>query len=522
MVDYEVAVIGAGISGLAALKSFLDKNLSVICLEKSDDIGGLWNFSENGYGVMRFTHINVSKQNFVFSDFPFPDEVPDFPHHTHIMKYIRDYAEHFNLLKHISFSSIVVSIRRLPDNQWKITFDKGKYETREGLQTVTVRNVAIATGHHSNPYIPKIPGEESYMGTMYHSVKYKCAESSSIQQGKRVLVVGMGNSAVDIADNMVTQGLCQVDISARSPSWIVPPYLLGYPADHFAIRALFSLLPLHIVDHIIQTIVCVVSGLPKKWGVYPLTSILRSQITVSHTLYHLIQRGSVLVRPDISNLGPGKKVTFSDGSLGWYDGIILATGYTFNLPFLSKNDREHIMPGVNELNLYKNVFSPRFGHTLGLIGFVEPAASGGMVTMSELQSRWMAELVCGTVHLPTPTEMQNAQLQDRSWEKSWYYSSKRNTILKIPILYNDGIAEIIGAKPVFSKNPILAWRLLLSVSAFQWRLNGPNSWNGAKEMCKKIKPVPVYHYFMLLLIAILFIILLGFLRFVFRILSQLL
>ena len=519
MVDYDVAVIGGGISGLAALKSFLDKNLSVICLEKSDDIGGLWNFSENGYGVMRFTHINVSKQNYVYSDFPFPDHVPDFPHHSHMISYVRDYAEHFNLLKHISFNCIVVSIRRLPDNQWKITFDKGKYEEREGLQSVTVRNVAIATGHHSNPYIPKIPGEETYMGVMYHSVKYKCAASSGIPARKRVLVVGMGNSAVDIADNMVTQGQCHVDISARSPSWVFSPYMLGCPSDHYAIRALY-MLPLTVVERIIQTMVCVLSGLPKQWGVYPLTSILRSQPTVSHTLYHHIQRGSISVKPEITSLGPGKKVSFSDGTSAWYDGIILATGYTFALPFLSKNDREHLIPGVNELNLYKNVFSPRFGHSLGLIGFVQPA-SGGLITMSELQSRWMAELVCGTVQLPTPTEMHNSLLEERAWERSWYYSSKRLTIQKIPVLYNDQIAEIIGAKPILLKHPTLAWSLLLSVSAFQWRLNGPNSWSGAKEMCKKIKPVPFYRYSMLVLLTILFIIFLGFLKVVVRFLSQL-
>ena len=206
MVDYEVAVIGAGISGLTALKCFKDKNLSVVCLEKSDDIGGLWNFTEKGYGVMRFTHINVSKQNYVFSDFPFPDDVPDFPHHSQLLKYFRDYATQFKLMKHIWTNCIVVSIKQQTGGMWKITFDKGKYNDRLGQQSITVRNVAIATGHHSNPYIPKIPGEESYVGVLYHSMRYKCAATSGITPGKRVLVVGMGNSAVDIADNQVTQG----------------------------------------------------------------------------------------------------------------------------------------------------------------------------------------------------------------------------------------------------------------------------------------------------------------------------
>ena len=512
MVDYEVAVIGAGISGLTALKCFKDKNLSVVCLEKSDDIGGLWNFTEKGYGVMRFTHINVSKQNYVFSDFPFPDDVPDFPHHSQLLKYFRDYATQFKLMKHIWTNCIVVSIKQQTGGMWKITFDKGKYNDRLGQQSITVRNVAIATGHHSNPYIPKIPGEESYVGVLYHSMRYKCAATSGITPGKRVLVVGMGNSAVDIADNQVTQGQSHVDISARSPTWVFSPYVLGCPVDHYATRALY-MLPLSIVEKIVQTIMCILLGLPKQWGIYPLTSILRSQPTVSHTLYHHIQRGSISIKPDITSIGPGKKVTFNDGTSAWYEAIILATGYTFGLPFISKNDREHIITGVNELNLYKNVFSPRFGSSLSFIGFVQPT-SGGLVTMSEMQARWAAELACGAVQLPTPTEMQNSINEDRCWERSWYYNSKRLTLQKIPILYNDDIAELIGCKPNIRKHPTLAWNLLLSISAFQWRLDGPDRWSGAEDMIKKIKPTPFYHYSMLFILTLAALLILGALKFI--------
>ena len=513
MVDYEVAVIGAGISGIAAVKCFRDKNLSVVCLEKSDDIGGLWNFTENGYGVMRFTHINVSKQNYVFSDFPFPDDVPDFPHHSQLIKYIRDYASHFKLRKHIWTNCMVVNIKQLSNGLWKITFDKGKYNEREGQQSITVRNVSIATGHHSNPHIPKIPGEESYTGMMYHSIRYKCAATSGIPPGKRVLVVGMGNSAVDIADNLVTQGQSHVDISARSPTWVFSPYVLGCPVDHYATRGLY-LLPLTIVEKIVQTLICVLLGLPKQWGIYPLSSILRSQPTVSHTLYHHIQRGKISIKPDIASLGPGKKVTFNDGTAAWYDGIILATGYTFGLPFLGKSDREHILTGVNEINLYKNVFSPRFGQSLSFIGFIQPS-SGGLVTMSEMQARWVAELISGNIVLPTPSEMQTSINQDRQWERSWYYNSKRLTVQKIPILYNDELAEMIGCKPNIKKHPTLAWNLMLSVSAFQWRLDGPDKWEGAEEMVRRIKPTPFYHYSTLFVLTLVVFVVLGILKFVF-------
>ena len=390
---------------------------------------------------------------------------------------------------------------------WTVTYERGKMREKCSLH---VRHVAIATGHHSTPNLPRFPGQESFVGQVLHSVRYKCAASSGIAPGSRVLVVGMGNSAVDIADNLVTQGQCRVEISARSPTWVFSPYVLGRPCDHYATRALYTL-PLHIVEKIVQTLMCLILGLPAQWGVYPCSSILRAQPTVSHTLYHHIQRGSVALRPHITSLGPKKKIAFSDGSTDWYDAVVMATGYTFSLPSLHKDVREHVMRGENEVNLYKNVFSPRYGHSLGFIGLVQPS-SGGLVTMSELQARWMAELVAGSAHLPTPDQMQRAIDQDRSWERSWYYNSKRLTIQKIPVLYNDEIADLIGCKPRVSAHPTLAWNLLLSASAFHWRLDGPGKWKGAEEMVRRIKPVPFYHYTALFLLTLVAIFVLGLLR----------
>lgn len=507
-VDFDCAVIGAGVSGLVATKTFLEKGLSVVCLEKSSDVGGLWNFSEEGYGVMRFTHINVSKNNYVYSDFPFPDDTPDFPHHSDMMEYLRSYCRRFNLLDYILTDCIVVNIEPVGE-LWKINFEKGKFQSYQGSKSITVRHVAVATGHHTNPSIPTIKGESTYTGIMFHSLKYKCATSSEIL-GKRVLVVGIGNSAVDVADNAVTEGRCPVTLSVRTPAWIFSPYLFGCPMDHYATRAIYTL-PLRAVEMIVQTLICLVQGLPEKWGLFPQHPILRSQPTVSHTLLHHIQRGKIKLKPEIANIGPGKRVVFTDGTEAAYDVICLATGYTIGVPFVKKCVRDDIVVDSNEINLYKNVFSPKYGHSLGFIGFIQPS-SGGLMTCSEMQSRWMAELAVGAVSLPDSRTMQNVINSDKQWERSWYYKSKRLTIQKTPLLYNEEIADMIGCKPQLFKDLSLTWNLLFTVSAFQWRLFGRSSWAGAKAACLKIQPVPFYHYSAIFLLALLGIILLGFIK----------
>ncbi|XP_033637687.1 dimethylaniline monooxygenase [N-oxide-forming] 5-like isoform X1 [Asterias rubens] len=493
----DVCVIGAGISGLATAKCLQDAGLSVIVLEQSDRVGGLWAFRERGYGVMRFTHINVSKYNYCFSDYPFPDDVPDFPHHSQMAKYVNDYTTHFGLDKIIKFQMRVILLSKSGE-EWTITAarveeDKHGAEMMGEQETFTARFVAIASGHHATPNVAKFPGQESFKGNIIHSVSYKDAITNGII-GKRVLVVGIGNSAVDVAVDLVATGRSKdVYISTRSGAWVTSNYVFGEPADLYACRS-FLWLPWQITTVIFEKLISLSFGKPERYNLNPKMRALQTQPTVSPTLIHHIQRGHIKVKPNISKVEE-KMVSFSDGTSAEIDHIILCTGYHISMPYLADNVRAKVLDeSTNVIKLFRNVFSPAIGPSLAFIGFVQPA-SGGILSMSETQARWFAEICRGQVKLPSQKVMTAGMETEREEVRKRYTASARHTIQRDPITYNDDIAEMFGAKPQLWKHPRLMWRLLVgSCGAAQWRLNGPGKWDKAPDVVRSVPVTGLMHY----------------------------
>ncbi|XP_069104182.1 flavin-containing monooxygenase 5-like isoform X1 [Argopecten irradians] len=485
----DVIIIGAGISGIAAAKCLHESGLDPIVLERTGDVGGLWTFRENDYGVMRFTHINVSKYNYCFSDFPFPEEMPDFPHNTDMAQYIRDYCTKFDVYQHIRFYHKVLTVERTGE-EWKVKCQ----EVGEDGKTVKSINkpeifiskfLAIATGHHAKPSLPNFPGMDSFKGEAIHAVNFNDALSNGMV-GKRVLVVGIGNSAVDAAVNCASVGRCKsVYISSRSGAWVFSNYVLGFPADLYACRV-FLKLPWKLATYILELIIKLISGNPKKWNLNPKMHALQTQPTVSPTLIHHIQRREVKVVPNIQRI-ENNEVFFMNGEHAEFDHIIYCTGYKVDLPFLSDDLQKLVLDkDTNAVKLYKSVFNPDIGPSLAFIGFVQPA-SGGVLSMSETQSRWFAELCKGKVKLPSKSDMFDSMKSEKESVSSRYYHSPRHTLQKDPVIYNDEIAGFIGAKPTFLQNPRLFWHLLWSsCGSYQWRLQGPHAWSGATEAVRKV------------------------------------
>lgn len=503
--EYDIAVIGAGISGIATAKCLLDDNFRIVVYEKTDHIGGLWQFTEDGYGVMRFTHINVSKQNYCFSDFPFPDNTPDYPSHVQMAEYIKSYAEHFDVIKHIKFNTKVEKIEKVPSG-WKISTVKvdKKGNHLSGCKKSFAKFVAIATGHHALPNMPHFDGQETFQGRIFHSVDYKDAITNGLV-GKKVVVVGIGNSAVDVAVNVTELGGEKpISISTRSGAWIVPNYILGYPTDHYACR-LFFWLPWSVANFIFELIVQSVSGSPWHWNLNPKMRALQTQPTVSPTLIHHIQRRNIEIKPNISAL-QGNNVIFTDGSEIVADAVVCCTGYHIDLPFLDTNIKDLILDeSSNKIKLFKNVFSPEIGASLAFIGFIQPA-SGGLLSVSETQARWFSELCKGTVKLPTAERMQQEFRQDQQRSEGIFYASARHTIQQDPIVYNDEIAALFGAKPQLWKHPSIAWNLIVGTcGAAQYRLQGPHKWDKAKEIVHSVPITPLMHYGTMLIIVLLVI-----------------
>nr|KAG5701451.1 hypothetical protein BaRGS_032783 [Batillaria attramentaria] len=372
-------------------------------------------------------------------------------------KYIIDYAQRFKLPELIRFHTKVLSVQQKGD-RWEVTVDSVEedgFTLRKEPQIIRCRFLAIASGHHAKPSRAKFPGEETFKGEIIHSVDYKDPLTNGYV-GKRVLIVGIGNSAVDAAVDCATVGRCKsVYISTRSGAWIIPNYVFGFPTDLYACRAFF-LLPWRWANFILECVIKLVSGNPRKWGLNPKMKALQTQPTVSPTLIHHIQRKNIKIVPNITKI-EGNRVHFVNGESAEFDNIVYCTGYKIDLPYLSDDLRSKAVDeGSNAISLYKNVFSPAVGSILAFIGFVQPA-SGGVLTMSETQARWFGQVCKGNVSLPPKHEMEMDIRQEKTEQSDRWYQSARHTIQRDPIVYNDQIASLFGAKPELLKNPSLAW-----------------------------------------------------------------
>lgn len=421
-------------------------------------------------------------------------------------EYINSYAEHFGIKDHISFSTKVVRVEKVSEG-WKITSVKVDNEGKDQhiYKETFVKFVAIATGHHAKPSMPHFDGQETFPGRIFHSVEYKNATSNGLV-GKKVVVVGIGNSAVDVAVNVVELGGKKpVSIATRSGAWIIPNYILGFPADHYACR-LFLWLPWGLSNFIFEFVIKSVSGSPWQLNLNPKMRARQTQPTVSPTLVHHIQRRNVMVKPNIAAV-EGNKVVFTDGTKTTTDTIVCCTGYKIDLPFLDSSLKDLVVEeNSNKIKLFKHVFVPEIGASLAFIGFVQPT-SGGLLSVSEIQARWFSELCKGVIKLPLVEKMQQEIKQDQQKNESTYFASARHTIQQDPLNYNDEIASYFGAKPQLWKHPSLAWHLIVSsCGAAQWRLQGPHKWNRAKNVVHAVPITPLMHYDTLFVLVLLLLI----------------
>jgi cation diffusion facilitator CzcD-associated flavoprotein CzcO len=191
-----VCVIGAGVSGLTAVKALGDWDVPHSCFEASDDVGGNWYFrNPNGHSsAYRSLHIDTSKSAISLSDFPMDERYPDFPHHREIHGFLREYADRFGLRDRIRFGTAVEHATRLDGGGWDI--DGERFDA-----------LLVCNGHHWDPSYPSFPG--SFDGQTIHSHHYIDPTEPLPLQGKRVLVVGIGNSAVDIVSELSRKGVAE-------------------------------------------------------------------------------------------------------------------------------------------------------------------------------------------------------------------------------------------------------------------------------------------------------------------------
>ena len=404
----KACIIGAGASGIAACKVFKDYGIDFDCYEKGSDIGGLWWFgNDNGMSsIYQTLCINTSRQMMAYSDFPMPREYPDYPGHQLIHQYFRSYADHFGFRDRIHFQTPVLHIEKR-GSAYFVDTDKAK--------NLEYDAVIVCNGHHWNPKMVKFDGK--FSGKEMHSHDYKSAVEFS---GKKVLVVGIGNSAVDIACE-VSSVAARTVISTRSSAYIVPKYLFGVPTDHIS-KPPLAYAPLFFQRIALRTMLLLNVGRQKKYGVpVPDRPILSEHPTVSQNLLNLVKEGKVHIKPNIKKLD-GNSVSFEDGTAEIFDVIIYSTGYYITFPFF---DSSFINPKENEMPLYHKVVHPEY-ENLFFLGLLQPL--GAIMPLSEQQAIWVAKILKGKVALPGKEFMLQVIENDRNSMRRRYKSSSRHTI----------------------------------------------------------------------------------------------
>jgi thioredoxin reductase len=378
-----VCVIGAGPCGITAAKNLLDEGLEVTVFDADTEVGGNWIFSdkEGHSSVFETTHIISSKTFSQYDDYPMPAEYPDYPSHKHLAAYFQDYARHFNLYPHIEFNTTVLHCTYLPDKKWEITICKNGVE-----KTMVFDALAVCNGHHWNPRIPKYEGY--FDGEFIHSHAVK---RFSVFENKRVLVIGGGNSACDVAVES-SRVAKKVDISWRRGYWVAPKFLMGVPADLFSHKV--DWLPRWLWQRLVKLSLRLRNGKNSLYGLpEPDGPVGSHHPTINEDLFYTIRHGKIFPRPDILRM-EGKKVLFKDGSASEYDTIVACTGYIISHPFF---DGSFLDFSKGEVPLWLRMI-PANIDGLYFIGLFQPL--GCIWPGAELQSKIMARELSGKWQRP--------------------------------------------------------------------------------------------------------------------------
>ncbi|KAM5239073.1 dimethylaniline monooxygenase [N-oxide-forming] 4 [Ctenodactylus gundi] len=480
-----VAVIGAGVSGLSSIKCCLDEDLEPTCFERSNDFGGLWKFSEDSKDgmtkVYRSLVTNVCKEMSCYSDFPFPEDYPNFMSHGKFWDYLQKFAEHFDLLKYIRFKTTVCNVTKCPNfaetGQWiVVTESEGK------LDRAVFDAVMICTGNFLNPHLPleSFPGIHQFKGNILHSQEYRTPEAF---QGKRVLVIGLGNTGGDVAVEL-SRIAAQVFLSTRTGAWVISRSSGGgHPRNMMSTRRCSNLvaqvLPSRFLTWILER------QMNKRFNHenygLNITKGKKPKFIVNDELPTCILCGTVTMKSSVKEFTETSAI-FEDGTVeANIDAVIFTTGYTLSFPFFEEPLKSLC---AKKMFLYKRVFPPGLERpTLAIIGLI--SLTGSILAGTELQARWATRVFKGLCKIPPSQKLMDEAtskeqlirrgvIRDTSQDKFDY------------IRYMDELATCIGTKPnipfLFLKDPRLAWEVFFGpCTPYQYRLAGPGKWDGARN-----------------------------------------
>ncbi|MFF3029202.1 flavin-containing monooxygenase [Microbacterium sp. NPDC057944] len=387
------AVIGAGPSGLAAARALTSRGIPVDGYEASHGVGGLWDISNPRSTMYESAHLISSRTTTEFAEFPMRSDV-DYPGHRVLLEYFREYAEHFGLTELFRFETRVTRLEPR-DGGWDLTATGP-----DGTSTRWYAGVVLANGTLAEPNVPAFPGE--FTGEILHTSAYKSAAQLS---GKRVLLIGAGNSGCDIAVDAVHHA-ASVDMSVRRGYYFVPRYLFGRPSDTLNQG---HPLPARIKQAVDTRVLRAFTGDPVRFGFpKPDYRIYESHPIVNTLILNHLGQGDLRVRADVERFD-GPVVRFRDGSTGEYDLVMLATGYTLDYPFV---DRTHLHWRGASPRLFLNLFPASF-NGLYVMGMVEASGIGW-------QGRYeQADLLAAYLEAVETDPARAARFRDRVTGSPW-------------------------------------------------------------------------------------------------------
>ena len=411
-------VVGAGSSGIASCQVLHERGIPFDCFEVGSTVGGNWRYENDNEmsSAYRSLHINTSRNAMAYATFPMPDDYPDYPNHFQIAKYFDDYVDHFGFREKIRFRTEVTRVEPEGD-AWRVhwrdldggTEGSGLYES-----------VLVANGHHWDARWPEpaYPGQDEFAGEQIHVHNYR---EPDVLHGKRVLVLGIGNSATDIAVES-SRVADETFLAMRRGAWIIPKYLKGVPTDELA-SDLVTRLPLPLLRMFYKRALMTAAGHPTDYGLpEPDHKLVEAHPTISSDLLPRLGHGDIAVKPNIAEFAGGRRVRFEDGSEEEIDLVIYCTGYKITFPFF---DPALLDAPDNRIPLYRRVVHPEH-RGLYFIGLVQPL--GAIMPIAEAQSEWVADLLEGKVELPGRERMRRViEREDRRMAKR-YVASKRHTI----------------------------------------------------------------------------------------------
>ena len=329
-----------------------------------------------------------------YAAFPMPRDYPDYLSHELIAEYLDNFVDHFGFRGMIQFRTEVTKAEPVAGGGWDVTV---RQRDTGAVRTERYGAVLVANGHHWDPQYPEpaFPGAGTFAGQQMHSHHYRTPEPLA---GKRVLVLGVGNSACDVAaDCSLVAG--RTLLAMRRGAHIVPQYLFGRPTDHLTLTRLGTRAPFRLQSLVVTLLLRMAQGNVTRYGMpRPDHRVLCAPPTVSDSLLSKLDDGDIVVKPAIDGFH-GDCVRFADGSREPVDVVIYCTGYKISFPFLNETT---IGIDGKQIPLYRRIVPPQLPG-LYFIGLIQPI--GAVMPIAEIQSQWVADLLQGNATLPTNQQM---------------------------------------------------------------------------------------------------------------------